>query len=96
MLMLASPVKRGIQLSVGYKLPGLDEVKRAAHEYQIDVDDGEEWFMVGSAWMFFYASGKHSNAPLRCYDRDYNEVYEGKTFEQILGEMWSLMNTSEG
>jgi len=91
MLMLACPLKGGIQLSVGHKLPDLDEVKQTAREHQIDVSDEEDLFLVGSAWMFFYAPGKQPNAPLRCYDRDYREVYEDRTFEQVLSETWSLM-----
>lgn len=91
MLMLACPLKGGIQLSVGHKLPDLDEVKQTAREHQLDVGDGEDLFLIGSAWMFFYAPGKQFNGPLRCYDRDYREIYEDRTFEQVLSETWSLM-----
>lgn len=93
MLIFACAVKGGVQLSVGHKLPDFDEVKKIAREHQLNVSDDDDVFLIGSAWMFFYAPSKRPNAPLRCYDRDYREIYEDQTLEQVLSETWSLMNT---
>jgi len=94
MLMLAVPGTWGFRLSLGYEVPSMSKLHQAAMAYGLQFGPEDEFFMVGSAWMLYYAPGRPKTEFLRCYDRDYRVVYEDKTFEQILGEAWELLSSA--
>lgn len=91
MLMLASPGSNGIQLSLGYEIPSMAKLRQVAREHDLQVETQDELFMVGSAWMFFFAPGNPATEMLHCYDRDYHEMSDDRSFAQILQETWDLM-----
>ncbi len=93
MLMIASPVRGGVQLSAGYTIPDLDEVRQYARGFGFEISDTEDLFLVQSAWMFLHAPGVQDCAFLRCYDRDFQDIMEDRTFEQILEEQWALRDS---
>jgi hypothetical protein len=91
MLMLSSPGSKGIHLSLGYEIPSMAKLHQTAREYDIQIERQDELFMVGSAWMFFFAPGKPKAEMLHCYDRDYYKMSDDRSFAHILQETWDLM-----
>jgi hypothetical protein len=92
MLMIASPMKGGVQLSEGFRLPDLDEAKQFARDYEFSIGDDTDVFLISSAWTFLYSPGKSPTAPLICYDRDFRTISEDRSFSQVLSEMWTIVN----
>ena len=89
-LILASPTAGGLATSQGSMIPDLDEAKRTAQAYGLPVEDMDDIFLISCRWMFFYAPGRDPRGPLRCFDRDYLEIYEDQDLAQVLAEPWCL------
>lgn len=90
MLMIATPLKGGVQISEGFRLPDLDEVKQFARDYEFSIADDTDLFLISSAWMLLFSPGKTPGGPLICYDRDFRTIDEDRTFAEVLSEMWFL------
>src|SRR5688572_23459703 len=76
-LLFATNIEGGVQLSKGFRLPDLQQMKAQAAELGVIAGESEILFLAVAGWMFLYAVRMTDNGPrIVCYDRDFQTNHE--------------------
>jgi hypothetical protein len=91
-IIIATNVEGGIEISHGFRIPDLGQMKNSAIEVGMPLTADQEVFMVEAGWMFIYAYDFSTpDASLFYYDRDFKKTHKVDGFEKVLDEWWKMV-----
>jgi len=91
-IVIASNLEGGIEISHGFRIPDLKEMKSRAMELGMPAKSDQEIFMVEAGWMFIYAYDFSTpDASLFYCDRDFKTTHKVDSFQKVLEDWWKMV-----
>jgi hypothetical protein len=93
-IIIGSSIDGGIEVSHGFRIPDLSEMRSNADDFGIDPTDNFEIFMIEASWMFFYGVDLVSQKLFR-FDRDFGTSEAVSSIENVLDDWWQMVLNDE-
>jgi hypothetical protein len=92
-IIVGTPVVGGVEVSMGFTIPDLDEMEAQAKELGMNIRPSQHVFMMEACWMFLYSvEQRNGNEVLLRYDRDFRREDDLMTFDVVLDEWWQMLS----
>ena len=89
-IIIGALVRDGLNLSHGYRLPDVNEMRQTAARLDMQDPVGAEVFMMEASWLFIYGMVPNSDQMVR-FDREFDTYETVSGIESVLNDWWQIV-----
>lgn len=89
-IVIGSAVEGGIDVSHGYRIPDLNQMRLQAADLGMGNTEAAETFMMEASWMFLYGVDQSTGRLVR-FDRDFGTYESLSSIENVLDDWWQIV-----
>jgi hypothetical protein len=89
-ILIGSAIEGGIEVSHGYRIPDLNQMRLQAADMGMTNSEASEMFMIEASWMLMYGVDQRSGRLVR-FDRDFGTYESLSSIENVLNDWWQIV-----